>query len=60
MALRAGLLAAGDAAAARGARAVREALRRRIIETALPARGPAPTTLGDAAPPGPSTARSTS
>ncbi|MFJ5899342.1 ABC transporter ATP-binding protein/permease [Streptomyces sp. NPDC093064] len=50
VALRAGLLAAGDAAAARGARDVREALRRRIIETALPARGPARTALGDAAP----------
>ncbi|MFE7972706.1 ABC transporter ATP-binding protein/permease [Streptomyces shenzhenensis] len=42
VALRAGLLAAGDTAAARGARAVREALRHRIIEAALPARGPAP------------------
>ncbi|MEU8473355.1 ATP-binding cassette domain-containing protein [Streptomyces sp. NPDC029006] len=42
-ALRAGLLAAGDAAAARGARAVRETLRRRIIGTALPDRGPAGT-----------------
>ncbi|MFD7872840.1 ABC transporter ATP-binding protein/permease [Streptomyces sp. NPDC059766] len=43
VALRAGLLAAGDAAAARGARVVREALRRRIIEAALPERGPART-----------------
>ncbi|MDT0467331.1 ABC transporter ATP-binding protein/permease [Streptomyces gibsoniae] len=50
VALRAGLLAAGDAAAARGARTVRETLRRRIIETALPAHGPASTDLDDAAP----------
>ncbi|MER6566763.1 ATP-binding cassette domain-containing protein [Streptomyces sp. NPDC001093] len=50
LALRAGLLAAGDAAAARGARLVRETLRRRIIETALPARGPARTDLDEAAP----------
>ncbi|MFB6713106.1 ABC transporter ATP-binding protein/permease [Streptomyces sp. NPDC056237] len=50
VALRAGLLAAGDATAARGARVVRETLRRRIIETALPARGPARTDLGETAP----------
>ncbi|MGW2412595.1 ABC transporter ATP-binding protein/permease [Streptomyces tubercidicus] len=50
VALRAGLLAAGDAAAARGARVVRETLRRRIIETALPTRGPARTDLDEAAP----------
>ncbi|MFE5092548.1 ABC transporter ATP-binding protein/permease [Streptomyces sp. NPDC056638] len=50
VALRAGLLAAGDAAAARGARVVRATLRRRIIETALPVRGPARTDLGEAAP----------
>ncbi|MEV6026351.1 ATP-binding cassette domain-containing protein [Streptomyces sp. NPDC052036] len=50
VALRAGLLAAGDAAAARGGRTVREGLRRRIIERALPARGPARTDLDDAAP----------
>lgn len=50
VALRAGLLAAGDAAAARGARVVRETLRRRIIETALPARGAARTELGETAP----------
>ncbi|MGW0881850.1 ABC transporter ATP-binding protein/permease [Streptomyces sp. NPDC002671] len=48
VALRAGLLAAADAAAARGARAVRETLRRRLIETALPGRGPARTDLDDA------------
>lgn len=46
--LRAGLLAAGDAAAARGAREVREALRGRLVKTALPARGPARTNLDDA------------
>ncbi|WP_327371167.1 ABC transporter ATP-binding protein/permease [Streptomyces sp. NBC_01217] len=46
--LRAGLLAAGDAAAARGARAVREALRGRLVRTALPARGPARTNPDDA------------
>jgi ATP-binding cassette subfamily C protein CydD len=49
VALRAVLLAAGDAAAARGARSVRESLRGRLIETALPARGPARTDLDDAA-----------
>ncbi|MFF3547586.1 ABC transporter ATP-binding protein/permease [Streptomyces platensis] len=50
VALRAGLRAAGDAAAARGARVVRETLRRRIIETALPTRGPARADLDEAAP----------
>ncbi|MFD8985453.1 ABC transporter ATP-binding protein/permease [Streptomyces sp. NPDC059564] len=50
VALRAALLAAGDAAAARGARVVRETLRRRIIETALPSRGPARSDLDDTAP----------
>ncbi|QIY75861.1 ABC transporter ATP-binding protein/permease [Streptomyces sp. RLB1-33] len=49
VALRAVLLAAGDAAAARGARTVRESLRGRLIETALPARGPARTDLDDVA-----------
>ncbi|SHH78269.1 ABC transporter ATP-binding protein/permease [Streptomyces sp. 3214.6] len=49
MALRAVLLAAGDAAAARGARTVRESLRGRLIETALPAHGPVRTELDDAA-----------
>ncbi|MFF8971864.1 ABC transporter ATP-binding protein/permease [Streptomyces sp. NPDC014995] len=49
VALRAVLLAAGDAAAARGSRTVRETLRGRLIETALPARGPARTDLDDAA-----------
>lgn len=49
VALRAVLLAAGDAAAARGARTVRESLRGRLIETALPTRGPARTDLDDAA-----------
>ncbi|AKA01969.1 ABC transporter ATP-binding protein [Streptomyces noursei ZPM] len=50
VALRSVLLAAGDTAAARGARDVREALRRRIIETALPVSGPARTDLEEAAP----------
>ncbi|MFD4322228.1 ABC transporter ATP-binding protein/permease [Streptomyces sp. NPDC058548] len=50
VALRAGLLAAGDAAAARGARVVRETLRRRMIETALPSHGPARTDLDETAP----------
>ncbi|MFD5506490.1 ABC transporter ATP-binding protein/permease [Streptomyces sp. NPDC127051] len=50
VALRAGLLAAGDAAAARGARVVRETLRRRIIETALPSCGPARSDLDETAP----------
>ncbi|MFB6878314.1 ABC transporter ATP-binding protein/permease [Streptomyces sp. NPDC056323] len=50
VALRAGLLAAGDAAAARGARVVRETLRRRIIEGALPSRGPDRTDLDETAP----------
>ncbi|TDT94158.1 ATP-binding cassette subfamily C protein CydD [Streptomyces sp. 846.5] len=49
VALRAVLLAAGDAAAARGARTVRETLHGRLIETALPAHGPARTDLDDAA-----------
>ncbi|MFF3874882.1 ABC transporter ATP-binding protein/permease [Streptomyces sp. NPDC001978] len=49
VALRAVLLSAGEAAAARGARAVREALRFRLVESALPAHGPAPTDLDDAA-----------
>ncbi|MET9356038.1 ATP-binding cassette domain-containing protein [Streptomyces sp. NPDC006617] len=49
VALRAVLLAAGDAAAARGARTVRETLRGRLIETALLARGPARSDLDDAA-----------
>ncbi|WP_413812487.1 ABC transporter ATP-binding protein/permease [Streptomyces sp. OE57] len=49
VALRAVLLAAGDTAAARGARTVRETLRGRLIDTALPAQGPAPTDLDDAA-----------
>ncbi|MGW1161722.1 ATP-binding cassette domain-containing protein [Streptomyces sp. NPDC002513] len=49
VALRAVLLAAGDAAAARGARAVREDLRARLIGAALPAQGPARTDLDDAA-----------
>ncbi|WP_037857345.1 ABC transporter ATP-binding protein/permease [Streptomyces sp. NRRL S-340] len=49
LALRAVLLAAGDAAAGRGARTVREALRGRLVETALPAHGPAPAAAGDAA-----------
>ncbi|MFD5796651.1 ABC transporter ATP-binding protein/permease [Streptomyces diastatochromogenes] len=49
VALRALLLAAGDAAAARGARTVREALRGRLVETALPVHGPAPAEVGDAA-----------
>ncbi|MFF3904943.1 ABC transporter ATP-binding protein/permease [Streptomyces sp. NPDC001848] len=49
VALRAVLLAAGDAAAARGARTVRETLRGRLVETALPACGPARTDLDDAA-----------
>ncbi|MFC3572361.1 ABC transporter ATP-binding protein/permease [Streptomyces yaanensis] len=50
VALRAGLLAAGDAAAARGARTVRESLRGRLVEAALPVHGPARTDLDDAAP----------
>jgi ATP-binding cassette subfamily C protein CydD len=49
VALRAVLLAAGDAAAARGARAVREMLRGRLVETALPTHGPAPAHVDDAA-----------
>ncbi|WEO94776.1 ATP-binding cassette domain-containing protein [Streptomyces sp. FXJ1.172] len=49
VALRAVLLAAGDAAAARGARTVRETLRGRLVETALPAYGPASAEADDAA-----------
>ncbi|MFH7333993.1 ABC transporter ATP-binding protein/permease [Streptomyces sp. KHY 26] len=48
VALRSGLLAAGDTAAARGARTVRETLRRRLVGTALPCHGPARTGLDDA------------
>ncbi|MFF4686957.1 ABC transporter ATP-binding protein/permease [Streptomyces sp. NPDC001307] len=49
VALRALLLAAGDAAAAHGARTVRETLRGRLVETALPAHGPASAETDDAA-----------
>ncbi|MEU2338150.1 ATP-binding cassette domain-containing protein [Streptomyces sp. NPDC013172] len=49
VALRAVLLAAGDAAAARGARTVRETLRGQLVETALPAHGPASAEADDAA-----------
>ncbi|MGW5461318.1 ABC transporter ATP-binding protein/permease [Streptomyces sp. NPDC003996] len=49
VALRAVLLAAGDAAAAHGARTVRETLRGRLVETALPAHGPASAEADDAA-----------
>ncbi|MFI1336299.1 ABC transporter ATP-binding protein/permease [Streptomyces sp. NPDC020845] len=49
VALRAVLLYAGEAAAARGARAVREALRARLVESALPDHGPAPSGVDDAA-----------
>ncbi|MFG3012936.1 ABC transporter ATP-binding protein/permease [Streptomyces cinerochromogenes] len=50
VALRAVLLSAGETAAARGARAVREALRARLVAAALPAHGPAPAGLDDTAP----------
>ncbi|MFF4713111.1 ABC transporter ATP-binding protein/permease [Streptomyces eurythermus] len=49
VALRAVLLAAGDAAAAHGARTVRETLRGRLVETALPAYGPVSAEADDAA-----------
>ncbi|MEU5026620.1 ABC transporter ATP-binding protein/permease [Streptomyces milbemycinicus] len=49
IALRAVLLYAGEAAAARGARAVREALRARLVEAALPDHGPALSDVDDAA-----------
>ncbi|WP_225823524.1 ABC transporter ATP-binding protein/permease [Streptomyces naphthomycinicus] len=49
IALRAALLSAGEAAAARGARTVRQALRTRLVESALPAGGPAPADPDDAA-----------
>ncbi|MEZ0094854.1 ABC transporter ATP-binding protein/permease [Streptacidiphilus sp. EB129] len=39
LALRAALLSAGDSAAARGARTVREELQRRLLQAALPSRG---------------------
>ncbi|MFF2079008.1 ABC transporter ATP-binding protein/permease [Kitasatospora sp. NPDC058162] len=49
LALRSVLLSAADAAAARGARLVRAALRERLLAAALPARGPARPGVGDAA-----------
>ncbi|MBO1415532.1 ABC transporter ATP-binding protein/permease [Streptomyces sp. FH025] len=49
LALRSVLVAAADAAAARGARRVRAALRERLLAVALPAQGPARTGLGEAA-----------
>ncbi|MFF0294817.1 ABC transporter ATP-binding protein/permease [Kitasatospora sp. NPDC004614] len=49
VAVRAALLATADAAAARGARRVRAALRERLLAAALPARGPARPGNGDAA-----------
>ncbi|MEU2227344.1 ATP-binding cassette domain-containing protein [Streptomyces sp. NPDC018347] len=49
IALRAVLLSAAEAAAARGARAVRESLRARLVEAALPAHGPARADVDDTA-----------
>ncbi|KJK59126.1 ABC transporter ATP-binding protein/permease [Saccharothrix sp. ST-888] len=48
VAVRSGLLAAADAAAARGARRVRAVLRGRLLAAALPAHGPARPGPGDA------------
>lgn len=48
-AIRAALVAAGDAAAERGARTVREHLHGHLVEAALPTRGSARTDLSDAA-----------
>ncbi|GGZ06445.1 hypothetical protein GCM10010300_58080 [Streptomyces olivaceoviridis] len=50
VALRAALLCAGEAAAARGARAVRETLRVRLVASALPLNGPARTDVDDTEP----------
>ncbi|MER6685572.1 ABC transporter ATP-binding protein/permease [Streptomyces olivaceoviridis] len=50
VALRAALLCAGEAAAARGARAVRETLRVRLVASALPLNGPARTDGDDTDP----------
>ncbi|WBP86226.1 ABC transporter ATP-binding protein/permease [Kitasatospora cathayae] len=49
LAVRSALLATADAAAARGARRVRAALRERLLAAALPAHGPARPSTGDAA-----------
>ncbi|MFD9684763.1 ABC transporter ATP-binding protein/permease [Kitasatospora sp. NPDC059088] len=49
LALRSVLLSAADAAAARGARRVRTALRERLLAAALPAHGPARAGVDDAA-----------
>ncbi|MFF2142265.1 ABC transporter ATP-binding protein/permease [Kitasatospora sp. NPDC058190] len=49
LAVRSVLLSTADAAAARGARRVRAALRERLLAAALPAHGPARPGIGDAA-----------